>query len=121
MRLITKAARYGIKLYVVMDAVTAFVLKVIIYTGLSTYAASLQEPDAMEKKKTVQIVEKLVQRYAGSHWTVYIDWFYTSIDLVKALAEMDLYVTGTSHVSHTYSCSDEADKNFSRVQENEAR
>jgi Transposase IS4 len=32
-RIITKLARYGIKLYDVTDAVTAFVLKVIIYTG----------------------------------------------------------------------------------------
>jgi hypothetical protein len=31
-RIITKSARYGIKLYVITDAVTAFVLKVIIYT-----------------------------------------------------------------------------------------
>jgi hypothetical protein len=37
-RIVTKAAaRYGIKLYVVTDAVTAFILKVVIYTGKSTY------------------------------------------------------------------------------------
>jgi hypothetical protein len=34
-RIVTKAARYGIKLYVITDAVTAFVLKVVIYTGKS--------------------------------------------------------------------------------------
>jgi DNA polymerase III epsilon subunit-like protein len=94
-RLITKAARYGIKLYVVTDAVTAFVLKVIIYTGTSTYAASIGEPDAIEKKKTVQIVENLLEPYAGSHRTVYVDRFYTSVDLMKALAEKELYITGT--------------------------
>ena len=37
-RIITKSARYGIKLYVVTDANTAFVLKVIVYTGAGTYA-----------------------------------------------------------------------------------
>jgi hypothetical protein len=35
--IVTKAARYGIKLYVVTDTVTTFVLKVVIYTGKSTY------------------------------------------------------------------------------------
>ena len=97
-QLITKAARYGIKLYVVANAVTAFVLKVIIYTGTSMYAASLRELDAIEKKKTVQIVENLLEEpYAGSHRTVHVDWFY----LMKALAdEKELYVTGT-HSGHS--------------------
>jgi hypothetical protein len=44
----TKAAGYGIKLYVIADAVTAFVLKVVIYTGKSTYNTLEQQ----EKKKT---------------------------------------------------------------------
>lgn len=91
-RIVTKAARYGIKVYVVTDARTAFVLKVIFYTGRSTY---YDVPDAEEKKKTVQVVTKLVEAYTGSHRTIYVDRFYTSLDLVKALSEMDLYVTGT--------------------------
>jgi DNA polymerase III epsilon subunit-like protein len=57
-RIVTKAARYGIKLYVVTDAVTAFVLKVVIYTGMSTYYESNNQ---QEKKKTVQVVEQFVQ------------------------------------------------------------
>jgi Transposase IS4 len=36
-RIISKAARYGIKLYVVTDACTSFVLGVIVYTGKYTY------------------------------------------------------------------------------------
>jgi hypothetical protein len=35
-RIVTKAARHGIKIYVVADAATAFVLRVIFYTGRST-------------------------------------------------------------------------------------
>ncbi|MFM7529124.1 MAG: exonuclease domain-containing protein [Nodosilinea sp.] len=91
-RIVTKAARYGIKVYVVTDARTAFVLKVIFYTGKSTYRPN---PDAVEKKKTVQVVQQLVEAYRGTHRTVYVDRFYTSIDLIKELSEMDLYVTGT--------------------------
>ena len=90
-RIVTKAARYGMKLYVITDAMTAFVLKVIVYTGKYTYHQS----DSVSEKKTVQVVKQLCKEYAGSHRTIYIDRFYTSIDLLKALDEMDLYVTGT--------------------------
>jgi hypothetical protein len=46
-RIIRKSARYGIKLYVLTDAMTAFVLKVIVYIGASTYYNS----DVEDKKK----------------------------------------------------------------------
>jgi hypothetical protein len=90
-RIVTKAARYGIKIFVITDAVTAFVLKVVIYTGKTTYA----ETDAQEKMKTVQVVNKLVQPFIGTHRTIYVDRFYTSLDLLKSLAEKNLYLTGT--------------------------
>jgi DNA polymerase III epsilon subunit-like protein len=91
-RIITKAARYGIKLYVITDAETAFVLQVIVYTGKTTI---YQTDNNEEMKKTVQIVKKLCEPYAGSHRVVYVDRFYTSVDLMKELDKMDLYVTGT--------------------------
>ena len=90
-RIVTKAARYGIKVYVVTDAVTAFVLRVLIYTGKSTYAST----DQQDKLKTVQVVNKLVEPFIGTHRTIYVDRFYTSLDLLKSLAEKNLYVTGT--------------------------
>jgi DNA polymerase III epsilon subunit-like protein len=89
-RIITKAARYGIKLYVLTDAETAFVLRVIIYTGKSTY-----DNNAGDTKKTVQVVKKLCEKYSGSFRTIYIDRFYTSLDVMKALDGMDLFITGT--------------------------
>ena len=46
-RIISKSARYGIKMYVITDAETAFVLKVIVYTGASTYNFN---PDKDDKK-----------------------------------------------------------------------
>ena len=45
--------------------------------------------------KTVQIVERLVQPFVGTHRTIYVDWFYTSLELLRTLADKDLYVTGT--------------------------
>jgi hypothetical protein len=41
------------------------------------------------------VVSKLVEPFAGSHRTVYVDRFYTSLDLVICLAEQNLYLTGT--------------------------
>jgi hypothetical protein len=93
-RIVTKAARYGIKIYVLTDAATAFVLRVIIYTGKSTYNAATGDQH-QDEKKTVQIVNKLVEPFVGSHRTIYVDRFYTSVDLLMSLAEKDLYVTGT--------------------------
>jgi hypothetical protein len=76
---------------VITDAVTAFVLKIIIYTGKTTY----NTPGNEEEKKTVQIVKALCNAYNGSHRTIYVDRFYTSLDLLRALYKMDIYVTGT--------------------------
>ena len=45
--------------------------------------------------KTVQVVDKLVSPFVGSHRMIYVDCFYTSLELVKSLADKDLYVTGT--------------------------
>jgi Transposase IS4 len=35
--IVTKAARYGIKIYVITDAATVSVLRMVFYTGMSTY------------------------------------------------------------------------------------
>jgi DNA polymerase III subunit epsilon len=90
-RIVTKSARYGIKMYVLTDATTAFVLKVIVYTGAYTYQVCERE-DLM---KTVKVVVELTKAYQGTHRTIYIDRFYTSLDLMKQLDKVDLYVTGT--------------------------
>jgi hypothetical protein len=90
-RIMTKAARYGIKLYVIIDAVSAFVLKVVIYTGKSTY----NNLDQQEKKKTVQVVEQSVEPFVRTYPTIYVNRFYTSIDLLKLLTNRQLFLTGT--------------------------
>jgi DNA polymerase III epsilon subunit-like protein len=90
-RIISKAARYGIKLYVVTDARTSFVLGVIVYTGKFTYTDSRTE----STKKTVQVVQQLCEPFRGTHRTIYVDRFYSSIDLLKQLEDMQLYMTGT--------------------------
>jgi Transposase IS4 len=90
-RIVTKSARYGIKLYVVTDAETAFVLRIIIYTGKSTY----NERELEDTKKTVLVVRNLCLDFKDSHRVVFVDRFYTSIDLLKEMDKLGLYVTGT--------------------------
>jgi Transposase IS4 len=67
---------------------------VIIYTGKTTYTAGTTG-EVLDEKKTVQIVSRLVEPFVGTHRTIYVDRFYTSINLLKALLEKDLYLTGT--------------------------
>jgi len=90
-RIISKAARYGIKLYVITDARTSYVLGMIVYTGKYTYHESASESD----KKTVQVVQQLCEPFRGTHRTIYVDRFYTSVELLKELEDMKLYMTGT--------------------------
>jgi hypothetical protein len=90
-RIISKAARYGIKLYVVTDARTSFVLKVLVYTGKHTYSETTSESTL----KTVQVVQQLCEPFKGSYRTIYVDRFYTSVELMKELYEMKLFLTGT--------------------------
>ena len=66
-RIISKSARYGIKIYVLTDAVTAFVLRIIIYTGKHTYNESANQ----NEKKTVQVVKELCKPLQGTHRTLH--------------------------------------------------
>ena len=84
-------ACYRIKVYVITDAATSYVLQVLIYTGKHTYFESLDE----SMTKTVQVVKSLCEPFAGSHQAIYIDCFYTSTNLLKELEKMNLYMTGT--------------------------
>jgi hypothetical protein len=90
-RIISKAARYGIKLYVITDARTSFVMGVLVYTGKFTYSDSRTE----STKKTVQVVQQLCEPFRGSYRTIYVDRFYSSVDLLRELEDMQLYTTGT--------------------------
>jgi Transposase IS4 len=76
------------KNYVITDKVTAFVLRVLIYTGRSTYGSV---EDQEERFKTVQDVNHLVQPFVGTYRTIYVDRFYTSSELLKSLEEKTSY------------------------------
>ena len=43
----------------------------------------------------MKIVQKLCEPFEGTYRSIYVDRFYTSIDLIQTLEKMKLYVTGT--------------------------
>ena len=88
-RIISKSARYGIKIYVVTDAKTAYVLNMIVYTGRDM--SDIQEGS----KKTVTIVKKLLSGYTNTFRHVFVDRFYTSFDLLTNLENLGIKMTGT--------------------------
>ena len=88
-RIVSKSARYGIKIYVVTDARTSYVLKVIVYTGRSN------EEQEDRSKKTVTVVKKLLEDFKGTNRHVFIDRFYTSIELLGVLDSYGIRTTGT--------------------------
>jgi hypothetical protein len=59
---------------------------VLIYTGKTTYYTN-PESQAPDRLKMVQIVNPLVEAYAVSHQTIFVDWFYASLHLLKLLGE----------------------------------
>jgi hypothetical protein len=69
-RIISKSARYGIKLHVVTDATTSYVLKVLVYIGKYTY----QESSSESLKKRCR-------------W--YNSWWSRSVDLVVLCTSID--------------------------------
>jgi Transposase IS4 len=112
---VTNAARYRIKIYVITDAATAFVLRVVFYTGKSTYYA---EVDAVVAKKTVQVVNRLVEWYKDLHRTIYVNWFYTFNGLESGGKEFVRHWNKDGEL-HPARCSDCQD--VASVQKNEER
>ena len=89
--MITKAARYGIKMYVATDAVDEYVLRTSMYTGDDQ--GIISKDDTL--KKTTNVVLDLVQPYFNTYRSVKTDRYYKSIELAKELAKKKLYNTGT--------------------------
>mmetsp|Transcript_14682 Transcript_14682/g.44088 ORF Transcript_14682/g.44088 Transcript_14682/m.44088 type:complete len:898 (+) Transcript_14682:187-2880(+) len=93
-RVVTKAARYGIKLYVVTCA-SGYVLDVLPYCG--KYKSVSEELEVF--KPTVQVVLHLCRHYENSHRTVYTDRFYTGVELALELRKRGLHLVGTVQAS----------------------
>lgn len=84
-----KPAKYGVKVFSLVDSETYYTLNMEIYAG--------QQPDGPYQldNSATQVVHRLVQPIVNSARNVTMDNWYTSIPLVKELLQMNLTVVGT--------------------------
>ena len=90
-RVVTKSARYGIKMYVCTDAVDEYILCTSMYTG----GDREDEMTETNLKKTTKVVLDLVNNYKGTYRGVKTDRFYTSVELTIELEKIQISTTGT--------------------------
>lgn len=81
-----KTAKYGIKLYELCTP-DGFLLNVLIYTGKGTVNN--------ENGHATSVVYKVAKDYLGKGHTIYMDNFYNSVHLAKALYKDKTHVVGT--------------------------
>ena len=80
-------AKWGIKVWVMADAVSGYCCNLQIYTG--------KEGNNVEKGLASRVVKDLMENYQGLGHHVYVDNFYTSPQLFKDLLEAGTLACGT--------------------------
>lgn len=86
----SKRSRFGIKLFLLCDVDTSYVLKIIVYTGSST---NITEDRSLGVSGAV--VTTLMKDYLHKGHVLYIDNWYTSPHLVEFLHENQTGTCGT--------------------------
>ena len=87
-----KPTRFGIKVFVISEAKTGYVLNFQVYTGAVPGVSS-----SSSKKHGVayRVVMELVDNYEGKGHCLFIDNYYTSPQLLIDLLEKNIYCAGT--------------------------
>jgi len=76
-----KPSKYGIKVYVMADSKTFYLVSSNIYTGAGTHAPGLPVP--------IQAVLDLVSSVSGTSRNITTDNYYTSVPLPRKLTLVD--------------------------------
>ena len=82
-----KPKKFGIKLWVLCEAMTGYVLKLEVYTGKSD--------EVVVNTLAHRVVFGLLENYLDRNHHLYIDNFYTSLKLVEDLVERNTFTCGT--------------------------
>lgn len=82
-----KPKKFGIKIWACCDAETSYCTNFQIYTG-----ATDQGP---EQGLSYRVVHDLMETFFNKNHNLFIDNFYTSLNLAKSLLDKDTYVCGT--------------------------
>lgn len=84
-----KPAKYGLKIFAVVDSRTFYCLKLEMYCGT-------QPPGPYEASNaSLDIVNRLISRYKGSNRNLTTDNWYTSYPLAKSLLASGITLVGT--------------------------
>lgn len=87
----SKRHRFGIKLYVICDCETDFILNFIVYTGATVYKDPLE--DILGRSGV--IVKDLMKPYLNKGYSLFTDNFYTSPQLSMYLHKRKTNTCGT--------------------------
>lgn len=88
----SKRHRFGIKLYIICDCETDFILNFIVYTGATT---TIQDPLENVLGKSGLVVKKLMKPYLNKGHSLFTDNFYTSPQLAMYLHKKKTNICGT--------------------------
>lgn len=86
----SKRARFGIKSFLLCEAGSGYVWKLMTYTG-----EEKQQADAAGLPVTHSIVRKLMSNILGMGYHLYMDNYYNSPGLTTYLSQQDTHITGT--------------------------
>lgn len=84
-----KPVKFGIKLWVLADTSTGYTLKFFVYLGKKR-----TEIYNMSKGLAYEVVTRLTQGLFSQGYRLFIDSFYTTLNLVKDLYKEKVYVIG---------------------------
>ena len=85
-----KPCKFGVKVWVLAEAKTGYILNFQVYTG----AVPSKEP-VPHGGLAYRVVMELMEPYQGKGHCLYMDNFYTSLDLVSDLLKKGTFSTGT--------------------------
>ena len=76
-----KPTKVGMKMYILCESKSSYVLNLKLYTGA--------------KQKLEELITEMTQKYVNLNHKLYMDNFYTSFSLIKILEKLKIYVSGT--------------------------
>jgi len=89
-----KSTKFGIKVWINAKAKTGYVLNFQVYTG--------SETKAKEKGLSHHVVMELMELYFFKKHCLFVDNFYTSVELLRDLMDKDTYCVGTARSNRKY-------------------
>ncbi|KAJ8927974.1 hypothetical protein NQ314_019500 [Rhamnusium bicolor] len=93
----SKRHRFGVKLFILCDCETSYILDFIIYTGSSTEITQF-----LEVGISGSIVLTLLEKYLNNGHSLYVDNWYTSPSLFSILHEKKTNACGTVKINRKH-------------------